>query len=275
MPEPTYAFFSVDGSDLALPLVVSSIGLGQDQKGITRENGHEHFHFFRCIDGKGNLTAGSRTYTVGKNMAIVLFPNEPHSYAPVQEPWVVDWITFTGHGAESFLGYLGVTHSVAFELLSPGIVAAEMTKFYALLKGSKLSQKLDLSCQLYRTLGLLYGAMPSGKHQPRGLQYARIEPAIQFIEQNFNHPLSLAQLAEAAGVSTKYFCRLFQQAMHTRPFQFINTVRVNECKRRLLEKREMSIRDIASHCGYENISYFNQVFKEITGMSPMEFRQLN
>ncbi len=275
MPEPTYAFFSIDSNDLALPLIVSSIGLSQDQKGIVRENGHEHFHFFRCIDGEGKLTAGGRSFTVGKNMAIVLFPNEPHSYAPVQEPWIVDWFTFTGAGAESFLGYLGVTHSVAFDLLSPGLLATEIMKFYTLLKGSKLSQKLDLSCQMYQTLGLLYGAMPSGKHKPRGLQYEKIEPAIRYIEQNFHRTLTLAQLAETVGVSTKYFCRLFQQTMHTRPFQFINTVRINESKRRLLERREMSIRDIASQCGYDNISYFNQVFKEMTGMSPMEFRQLN
>jgi YesN/AraC family two-component response regulator len=39
--------------------------------------------------------------------------------------------------------------------------------------------------------------------------------------------------------------------------------------------RAMSVARVAALCGYENITYFNQVFKELAGMSPSRFRQMH
>lgn len=269
------AFFTVDSRDLALPLIVTTIGLDHDQYRINRESGHDGFHFFRCMDGEGRVEAGNRSFTVGKNTVVILYPNEPHCYYPVKEPWMVDWVTFAGSGIYPLLSYLEIDRTMAFDLTDPELMSSEIGELREMLKENRHSLKLDVSCQFYKMLTGLYWNMSVDRNPSREYQYKKIEPVVRFIEENYSKPLTLDALAEKAGVSPKHFCLLFREAMHVRPFRFINSLRINECKRMLLERREMSIAEISAQCGYENICYFNQVFKSVTGITPTEFRHLH
>lgn len=275
MPERKSAFYTVETRDQALPLLVASIGLNQEQRKITRENGYASFHFFRCLGGEGMVEAGQQVFTLKKNMGLILFPNEPHCYYPVREPWLVDWITFDGSSAPSVLSYLGINRATAFDLPYPEITASIIRMFEEMLNSQKPTLKMDISCQLYQLLISLYWNMPTSKNLSRENQYKRIEPVLHYIEQNFAKPLTLELLAGQAGVSPRHLCLLFHEVLHVRPFWYINTLRINNCRRMLLENRKMSIYQIATLCGYENICYFNQIFKTIAGMSPSQFRQLH
>jgi AraC family transcriptional regulator, arabinose operon regulatory protein len=275
VPERVSAFFTVETRDLALPLLVTSIGLNQEQRRITRESGYGSFHFFRCISGEGMVEAGQQCFTVKKNMGLILYPDEPHCYYPLQEPWLVDWFTFDGSSAKPILSYLEINHSASFDLPYPEITASIVRSFEEMLSSQKPTLKMDISCQLYQLLISLYWNMPTSKNLSRENRYKKLEPVLHYIEQNYDKPLTLELLADQAGVSTKYLCLLFHEVLHVRPFWYINTLRINNCKRILLENRTLSIYQAAVLCGYENVSYFNQTFKTIAGMSPSQFRQLH
>lgn len=269
------AYFTVEARDRALPLVVTSVGLNQEQHGVTREKGYESFHFFRCIGGEGAVRAGRREFPLRENMGMILLPDEPHSYAPVREPWLVDWITFTGGGASSILSYLEISRSEAFDLPDPDATAAVIAAFDAALALQGPTVKLDVSCRLYELLASLHWNAPAGRSPSGESRYSRLEPVLRYIEQNYAQPLTLELLAEQAGVTPRHLCVLFREALHTRPFRYVNTVRINKGKRLLLEDRDRSVRDVAALCGYDNICYFNQTFRTIAGMSPTEFRLLH
>lgn len=275
MPERKSAYYTHETRDLSLPLLVSSIGLNQEQYKITRENGYGSFHFFRCIDGEGMVEAGQQSFTLKKNMGMILYPDEPHCYYPTQEPWLVDWITFDGNSASSILSYLEISRSTAFDLPYPEITAPIIRSFDEMLSSQKPTLKMDISCQLYQLLISLYWNRTTSKNLSKEYRYKKIEPALHYIEENYDKPLTLELLACHAGVSAKHLCLLFHEVLHVRPFWYINTLRINNCKRILLENRNMSVFQAAAKCGYENISYFNQTFKTIAGMSPSQFRQLH
>lgn len=275
MPERISAFYTVETRDLSLPVYVTSIGLGQEQRKISRENGYDCFHFFRCVEGEGMVEAGQQHFSLAKNMAMILFPNEPHCYYPMGEPWLVDWITFGGSNAASILNYLEIDHSVAFDLPNPEITASIVCAFEELLRAQRPTAKLDVSCKMYELLVSLYGNAPASKNRSREGRYKKLEPVLRYIEQCYAQPLTLELLAQQAGVTPRHLCVLFREALHMRPFWYINTLRVNNCKRLLLEQRDISIAAAAALCGFENICYFNQTFKAIAGMSPSQFRQLH
>jgi AraC family transcriptional regulator, arabinose operon regulatory protein len=269
------AYFSMEPRDLALPLLVASIGLNQEQNKTTRENGYASFHFFRCISGEGTVEAGRQVFALKPNMGMILLPNEPHCYYPVSEPWIVDWITFDGSNAASILAYLEIDRSVAFDLPYPEITASILRTFEEMIIAQKPTLKMDISCQLYQLLISLYWNMPTSKNLSRENRYKKIEPVLHFVEQNYASPLTLELLADQAGVTPRHLCLLFREVLHMRPFWYVNTLRINNSKRLLLEHRDMNIFQVAALCGYENICYFNQTFKAIAGMSPSQFRQLH
>lgn len=275
MPKRISAFYTQEARDLSLPLYVTSIGLGQEQRSISRENGYDYFHFFRCLQGAGEVEAGSRRFALRENMSMILYPHEPHRYEPTGESWLVDWITFSGSSAASILSYLEIDHSAAFELPNPQRTASVIGALEDLLREQRPTQKLDISCQIYELLVSLYWNAPASKNRPRENRYKKLEPVLHYIEQHYAEPLTLELLARQAGVSPRHLCLLFKEAMHVRPFWYINTTRINNCKRLLLDQRDLSIAEAAARCGFENICYFNQTFKTIAGMSPSQFRQLH
>ena len=55
--------------------------------------------------------------------------------------------------------------------------------------------------------------------------------------------------------------------------EYINQIRIEEAKRLLLTTN-LSVSEVAGMSGYENISYFSTVFRKYTGMSPIDWRNL-
>jgi len=83
-----------------------------------------------------------------------------------------------------------------------------------------------------------------------------------------------ARLARAAYVSPSYLFRVFRKMMGVSPMHYRNLVRVDKAKLLLLE-RALTVEDVASRVGFEDVKYFARVFKKETGTSPSEFRRSN
>lgn len=274
MADRKTAFFTLEARDHALPFAVTTVGVNCHQNGVIRENGYAFFHFFRCLGGAGRIEAGTEQMTLSKGMGLILFPDEPHQYAPLagSEPWLLDWITFGGPAVSGTLSWLGIDRSQVFDLQLPSVLSADLDALRDIMQSSKPTMKMDLSCQLYRILADLYWSLPAGHNQNRVGQYHRLEPVIQHIDRQFGDPLTLDQLAGIAGVSPRHLCFLFREILHVRPFWYVNAVRINRSKHLLLEERQRPISETAAICGYTNICYFNQTFRKMTGMSPTQFR---
>ena len=83
--------------------------------------------------------------------------------------------------------------------------------------------------------------------------------------------LSTARIAEAFHFSPAYLNVLFKQEMKVTLKQYLSGYRLEKAKK-LLEQDYMKITEIAEKCGYANANYFSKVFREGTGMTPLEYR---
>ena len=101
---------------------------------------------------------------------------------------------------------------------------------------------------------------------------ARLEPLLKYIFENFKNDLNIKEAASLACMNEAAFCRYFKSRTEQTFSQFVNRVRITHATR-LLATEERSISDICYECGYENISYFNRQFKDITGQTPIAYRK--
>jgi YesN/AraC family two-component response regulator len=67
--------------------------------------------------------------------------------------------------------------------------------------------------------------------------------------------------------------KLFRDKLDTSVLDYINSIRIDNAKR-LLKGTELTIQDIATKVGYQNIQSFNRFFKKFEGISPKEFRRI-
>jgi AraC-like DNA-binding protein len=101
---------------------------------------------------------------------------------------------------------------------------------------------------------------------------ARINKSLQYIHEHINQDIPLNNLATIACVSNDHFTRLFKKEMRQTPVKYINIKKIEKAQLLLLTTGS-SIRDIAMDLSIDNISYFNKLFKQHTGFTPLEYRK--
>jgi AraC-like DNA-binding protein len=99
----------------------------------------------------------------------------------------------------------------------------------------------------------------------------RLLPVVRAIHEHLSKPLRRGQLASLAGISERTFSRYFRQKMGKTLPQFVNELRVGRA-RRLLVESDLAVTQIAAECGFRNLSNFNSQFREIAGVTPMQYR---
>ncbi len=103
-------------------------------------------------------------------------------------------------------------------------------------------------------------------------QNAKLKNALSYMQKNYAKQLTLEQIADASGMSSKYFCSFFKEITHTSPINYLNSYRIERAARKLLAT-DSSVTEIAFECGFNNLSYFIKIFKAAKGVTPYKFRK--
>ena len=78
-------------------------------------------------------------------------------------------------------------------------------------------------------------------------------------------------LADQACITKDHFIRLFKKEVGMTPVQYISQKKIEKAQL-LLVTENMSIKEISFLLSYDDHSYFNRLFKKITGTSPQDYR---
>ncbi|MBN7813569.1 methylated-DNA--[protein]-cysteine S-methyltransferase [Algoriphagus sp. H41] len=103
------------------------------------------------------------------------------------------------------------------------------------------------------------------------LNYQRIAEAIAYLRANFKTQPSLDEVAEQVHLSPAHFQRLFTEWAGTSPKKFLQYISVEHAKR-LLQNSQTSLFDTAYETGLSSSSRLHELFVNIEGMSPAEYR---
>jgi len=93
----------------------------------------------------------------------------------------------------------------------------------------------------------------------------------EIMQNNYAFKLTLAEYAKLTCKSIPTFKRDFKKIFKDSPAKWVMKKRLNLAAE-LLQNTSLSIGDITYECGFENQTHFSRVFKEKTGMSPLQFR---
>lgn len=95
---------------------------------------------------------------------------------------------------------------------------------------------------------------------------------IQYIEMNYSSTCTLQAVATHVHVTPNYLSHLFKKETGQGFSQYVSKRRIDKAKL-LLHSTRQSMADIAELTGFDNSSYFTTVFKQMTGISPREYRK--
>ena len=101
----------------------------------------------------------------------------------------------------------------------------------------------------------------------------KISHAVEFMEKHYMQDISVAQLAERLDMTPNYFSKLFHEGTGQTFSAYLSMLRINQAKRILSTRLDIPVKDIALMVGYFSSRHFSKVFKNLTGVSPSEFRE--
>lgn len=101
-----------------------------------------------------------------------------------------------------------------------------------------------------------------------------MDRAISYIRENYHKDLNLAVVSNYISLNYSYFSHMFKEYTGQNFVDYLKMVRI-EGARRLLKETDYKVFEISEMVGYKNPKQFARVFREIEGISPKEFREMN
>lgn len=101
---------------------------------------------------------------------------------------------------------------------------------------------------------------------------SKINPALEYIANNYNQSIKNDVLAGLCNLSTVYFRKLFTEIIGTSPISYVHELRIKKAKE-MLKSDYGNITNVAESLGYLNIYDFSRTFKKHTGISPTKYEK--
>ena len=108
-------------------------------------------------------------------------------------------------------------------------------------------------------------------NEQRQLNYNRIAEAIEYIKNNFKEQPNLDKVAEQVHLSPFHFQRLFSEWAGTTPKKFLQYISIEHAKK-LLKEQQATLFDTAFETGFSGTGRLHDLFVNIEGMTPAEYK---
>lgn len=104
------------------------------------------------------------------------------------------------------------------------------------------------------------------KHEDEPIMQAQV-----FIEKNVSEKISVEELAVRFAIGKRHFERRFKKATSNTPVEYIQRVKIEAAKKHFETSRK-NVNEVMYEVGYSDMKSFRTVFRKITGLSPIEYR---
>lgn len=249
---------------------------------------HEQMEIIYIKKGNGIVSVDFVSYEVGAGTMVFIVPGQIHAIQQKEqhkmeyENIIFDLDMLKASPMEKastdYFGPLQEGKVLIPTLLMPEHslyhdVAACLNGADEICRGFPQAYELAVKAQLYRLFYILFShAATEEPGIKKGRRVDRIRPIIKYVENHYTEPLSTKDMARVAGLSESHFMKFFKTTMGLPFIDYLNDYRLTMASRMLLSSDD-SVLTVASECGYENLSYFNRLFKRRFGMTPREYRK--
>ncbi|GAB3982252.1 AraC family transcriptional regulator [Plantactinospora veratri] len=237
-----------------------------------RPHAHEEFFLALTEDGLATPSYRGQTHVIGAGDLITLNPEETHSGGPPAE---TSWSYRALYPGPDLMGKIAAEfpgvrrHVPAFgaDVVRDREVVARLRRFHRLaeLPGSS---RLAREAHLVEALALLVArhTAPSRTHTRAGRERVAVRRSTEYLQEHADQNVTLEALAEIAGLSPFYLCRVFRAAVGMTPHAYQTQTRVRRAKSLL--RAGLPITVAATEAGFYDQAHLTRHFKRLVGLPP-------
>lgn len=242
---------------------------------------HEHHHDFHqilyAIEGQGEIIIDGKSHDFFHDQFALIVPSSKHAILSHSRLTLLV-LAFDMDALGSF-GKLEWEDEM-FEksrFFTPDLVSRSelrlaLRKMLYELKNRDPFSTMALKIHLLHIL--LHITRLHAPSQIQDINTIRTERIKNYIDTYYYEPLTTKDIANRLGISSRYVNTIFKDYYKKTPMQYLAEVRI-EVAKKLLTESDKDIVTICFEVGYETLSTFYRIFKNITQVSPNQYRKLH
>ncbi len=241
-----------------------------DSEYLVVRSGRSDYHIFFVTEGEAEVYGEDGAVTrLSKGDFVLYPPRVPQKYKRLRGSKDC-WIHFNGFQVLEILNDASLSFGISrtenceeIKVLLTSLITEHSTK------GEKTP---GTEKGLLLTFFYALGRLTSGKSVSR--QSSQIRRAVIYINENYEKNFSNALLANMCNLSLGRFEHIFKAEMGVSPSAYRQKLRIENAKS-LLSSTALSASEISYLCGFSDSLYFSRIFKNKTGLSPIEYRRIS
>ncbi|MBP5179968.1 MAG: helix-turn-helix transcriptional regulator [Clostridiales bacterium] len=282
----------------SMPVVFEGLDQIREKKEASAEMSVHSFHeLFYLRSGKVEFIFENKSLILEKNTTLIIKPNTAHKIRVISKTADTILLYFgfskpnnpgtAQPSLESFLEFAGSeTESATQDYGNPSFIVLSGT--YKKNIGNLLERIVDeqkedgvnkdlmmevLTVELMVTLSrAMKKEWEESLRVRNGKARELVLIARDYIDENYERGITVAEAAAYVFLSQGYFTRAFRDEIGVSPMSYLMKKRIEKaCE--LLENDEIKVSGIASQAGFSSPQRFNVAFKKLMGMTPLEYRK--
>ena len=241
---------------------------------------HMECELILVLGGKFHLSINGVSHTLEKGQSVFIPSEFIHGGTPencTYECVVFDMESFLSQSPKCIEKYnnaldSGVISEMIFE---PNSTAGAMVdSLFENMEKESVAYTFTTTGLLWQLIGYIIEQKSQIAPSVQNTVYRKnkqIKKVLTKIRNDYSKQLTLDDLANEAQLNKQYFCRAFKQVTGKTPLDYLNYYRI-ECAAEQLRLPDLSITEIALSCGFNDLSYFNRMFKRRKNMTPSQYR---
>jgi AraC-like DNA-binding protein len=216
---------------------------------------------FWCVRGSGDFQLDGREVVLKAGEVLVLFCNRIHDWH-ARSHWEFRWMTLDGECPDAVVQAFGFDETPTSAGMCPHQLFDRLSHE---IEDASPKGQLVASATGYEILALACArrSVPESSH---------VTQCIDLIRKHYgNSQVNVAWLAKHVGIHRTNLSKLFHEKTRVSPIDYLVLYRVSQAVK-LLQNTTMPVAKIAERTGFSSASYFTNVIRRRTGLSPLELR---
>lgn len=252
---------------------LQEIGRLKAQKAHTSKRQNlSSFLFFYVKSGSGFLDYQGKEYTISQGDCVFINCQNPYSHSTSENLWSLEWIHFNGNVVlPIYLKYIERGGQPIFHPENPENIESIFDSINSVAHSTDYIRDIRINEALSSLLTFVMSFSWNPDAVPANNNSKNLFLLREYLDSHYQDKITLDDLADRFLVNKYTLSRGFKEQFGTSIINYLLFVRITHAKQ-LLRFTSYSVENVGNQCGITPLYYFSRIFKQIEGISPMEYR---
>lgn len=245
---------------------------------------HPEYELVYIVGASGNRHVGEHISRFDGSDLVFIGPNIPHLnfdygiktryekiVVQIKPDFLQQALTTTPELAKVSELFNLSRYGVGFGKASKELVGDRLKQLHTLSNFDQFLELLSIFQELAnaRDKELLHDLPVPNRYTQKDQE--RLKRIYAFVDTNYRRKIDITEIANLSNLTNEAFCRYFKKITKLTFTEFVNHHRIDTAKKLLL--KDYNVTESCYECGFESVSYFNRIFKKVTGENPLAFKK--